>query len=100
MATLRSRRARAMGAVAGGLDAINHIVILMLENRSFDHIYGSRKSLDSRIDGPASTASNFADPCAHRNPIAVHRATVTALAFDPPHEFPEVREQVHGPAAC
>ncbi|GAB3874485.1 hypothetical protein GCM10029964_016530 [Kibdelosporangium lantanae] len=35
------RQAMAMAAPAGGLDAIEHVVILMQENRSFDHYYGS-----------------------------------------------------------
>lgn len=34
-----------------GLDALKHIVVLMMENRSFDHMLGSLKAVDPRIDG-------------------------------------------------
>jgi phospholipase C len=34
-----------------GLQNLEHIVVLMLENRSFDHMLGSLKTVDSRIDG-------------------------------------------------
>ena len=32
-----------------GLDGLKHIVVLMLENRSFDHMLGSLKAVDPRI---------------------------------------------------
>jgi phospholipase C len=34
-----------------GLDNLQHIVVLMMENRSFDHMLGSLKAVDARIDG-------------------------------------------------
>lgn len=49
-----------------GLDSLKHVVILMLENRSFDHMLGSLKAVDPRIDGIANEMSNPDDrvrPC-------------------------------------
>ena len=34
-----------------GLDSLKHVVVLMMENRSFDHLLGSLKAVDPRIDG-------------------------------------------------
>ncbi|MEA3194860.1 MAG: phospholipase [Betaproteobacteria bacterium] len=89
-----------MRAGAAGLQAINRFVVLMLENRSFDHILGTRKALDPAIDGPAANALNYVDPCGRLQPKPVRSPSPTALAFDPPHEFDDVKEQVNGPAAC
>jgi phospholipase C len=41
-----------------GLDNLKHIVVLMMENRSFDHMLGSLKAVDSRIDGVTDQLSN------------------------------------------
>jgi phospholipase C len=34
-----------------GLDQLKHIVVLMMENRSFDHMLGSLKAVNPAIDG-------------------------------------------------
>lgn len=34
-----------------GIDALQHIVVLMLENRSFDHMLGCLKQTHPKIDG-------------------------------------------------
>src|SRR5690349_21963945 len=39
--------------MATGLDQLKRIVVLMLENRSFDHMLGSLQAVDSRIDPEA-----------------------------------------------
>ena len=41
-----------------GLDALRHVVVMMMENRSFDHLLGSLKAVDPRIDGIDGTQSN------------------------------------------
>ena len=33
-----------------GLDSLKHVVVLMMENRSFDDLLGSLKAVDPRID--------------------------------------------------
>lgn len=37
---------------------IEHFVVLMLENRSFDHVFGYRKG----VDGLKGTETNLLDP--------------------------------------
>ncbi|HTM41413.1 MAG TPA: alkaline phosphatase family protein [Terriglobales bacterium] len=44
--------------MATGLDQLKRIVVLMLENRSFDHMLGSLQAVDSRIDGISAGLSN------------------------------------------
>ena len=41
-----------------GLDALKHIVVLMMENRSFDHLLGSLKAVNAQIDGIDPAFSN------------------------------------------
>jgi phospholipase C len=78
-----------------GLDNLKHIVVLMMENRSFDHMLGALKQQDGRIDGLTGTESN---PDSNGNPV-----TVQALAEfqgqldpDPDHHFPAVDLQIFG----
>jgi len=42
-----------------GRDKLKHIVVLMMENRSFDHLLGGMKALDPRIDGLTGTEFNL-----------------------------------------
>ncbi|MEV6521167.1 phosphocholine-specific phospholipase C [Longispora sp. NPDC051575] len=51
------RRAMAMAAPTGGLEVIEHVVILMQENRSFDHYYGSLRGVRGFNDPTALTLS-------------------------------------------
>jgi phospholipase C len=78
-----------------GLDALKHIVVLMMENRSFDHMLGSLKAVDARIDGITSDLSN---PDTNGNavkaqPLAEFQAQ---LQPDPDHHFPAVDLQIFG----
>lgn len=43
-----------------GLDQLKHIVVLMMENRSFDHLLGSLQARDARIDGIVPGDPRFA----------------------------------------
>jgi phospholipase C len=40
--------------MSAGLDNLKHVVVLMMENRSFDHMWGALKAIDNRIDGWAA----------------------------------------------
>jgi phospholipase C len=78
-----------------GLDALKHIVVLMMENRSFDHMLGSLKSVDPRIDGITNQLSN---PDTKGNqvkaqPLAEFQGQ---LDPDPDHHFPAVDLQIFG----
>ncbi|MGA7629805.1 MAG: alkaline phosphatase family protein [Terriglobales bacterium] len=41
-----------------GLDNLRHVVVLMMENCSFDHMLGSLTAVDPRIDGITAELSN------------------------------------------
>ena len=41
-----------------GLDNLKHIVVLMMENRSFDHMLGAMKSVNPQIDGLGGNETN------------------------------------------
>ena len=81
------------------LRKINRFVVLMLENRSFDHVLGYAKKTNPAIDGMPETAFNYEDPVKKRRKVYVKGASASALPFDPSHEFPEVQMQLYGPAA-
>jgi len=62
-------------ANGGGLDSVQHVVVLMLENRSFDHMLGflypgNVSSSGQPFDGLAGTESN---PDASGQPVTVSR---------------------------
>jgi phospholipase C len=78
-----------------GLDKLKHLVVLMLENRSFDHMLGALKAKDPRIDGLVGTESN---PDANGNAVAVQPLAQYQgqLDPDPDHHFPGVDLQIFG----
>jgi phospholipase C len=79
-----------MGA---GLDHLKHIVVLMMENRSFDHMLGSLKADDPRINGLTGNESNpdTTNEPAKVQPLADFQGQ---LDPDPDHHFPAVNQQL------
>jgi phospholipase C len=80
-----------------GLDALKHIVVLMMENRSFDHMLGSLHAVNRLIDGVDGTQSN---PDIDGNPVLVQPLAEyqSQLDPDPDHHFPAVDLQIFGGA--
>jgi len=78
-----------------GLDNLRHIVVLMMENRSFDHMLGSLKAVDSRIDGITDQLSNpdATGALVKPQPLADFQGQ---LEPDPDHHFPAVDLQIFG----
>jgi len=76
-----------------GLDNLKHIVVLMMENRSFDHMLGALKAQDARIDGITPDLSNPDSTGAPVNvqPLAEFQGQ---LDPDPDHHFPAVDLQI------
>jgi phospholipase C len=54
--------------MAPGLDNLKHIVVLMMENRSFDHMLGALKKVNPRING---LNGNEFNPDTNGNPVPV-----------------------------
>lgn len=76
-----------------GLDNLKHIVVLMMENRSFDHMLGALRKEDPRINGISDTDSN---PDTTGKLIAVQPTARFwgQLDPDPDHHFPGVHTQL------
>jgi phospholipase C len=76
-----------------GIDALEHIVVLMMENRSFDHMLGALTATDPRIDGLDGTQFNLdtTGAIAPAQPLARFQGQ---LDPDPDHHFPGVDLQI------
>jgi phospholipase C len=75
-----------------------HLVVLMMENRSFDHMLGYLKSAAYPIeglDGDETNPSADGDPAIRVSPNA---RSINDLNPDPAHEFPDVNVQIFGNA--
>lgn len=79
----------------GNLDKIDHIVVVMMENRSFDHMLGYH-SIDAGgmngIDGLKDTFRNYYKEKVFR-PIHLG-ITAFPNKIDPPHDYISAEEQV------
>jgi len=83
--------------MAPGLDRLKHIVVLMMENRSFDHMLGGLTAKNPKIDGIKPGLSNpdtspAAKPVSPQ-PLADFQGQ---LDPDPDHHFPAVDLQIFG----
>lgn len=79
--------------MSAGLDNLKHIVVLMMENRSFDHMLGGLKQSNPRINGlngdewnPDTTGASV-----KVQPNATHQGQ---LQHDPDHHFAGVDLQI------
>ncbi len=67
------------------LQSVDHFVVLMMENRSFDHYFGSLKLVEGReVDGLDGTESNLDSS---GNPYVVSPAISSVTLEDPPHSW-------------
>lgn len=73
-----------------GPDGITNILVVMMENRSYDHYLGARSLLEGRPgNGLAATMFN---PDDDGSQVAIHRATEYCVP-DPPHGWDSSRVQ-------
>ena len=83
--------------MAPGLDSLKHIVVLMMENRSFDHMLGGLTAINPKIDGIQPGLSN-----PDTSPVAKQVSPQPMADFqgqldpDPDHHFPAVDLQIFG----
>lgn len=83
---------------------IEHVFVVMLENRSFDHMLGfaGLRGVDTRTGQPTA-ATGLTGSESNRLPsgveIPVSAGAGFVLAVDPGHEFDDVLEQLAGPGA-
>jgi phospholipase C len=78
-----------------GLKNLKHIVVLMMENRSFDHMLGALQKTDPRVNGLTGTETN---PDPNGNPVKVQPNAdyQDQLNKDPDHHFPGTDLQIFG----
>jgi phospholipase C len=76
-----------------GLDKLKHLVVLMMENRSFDHMLGALKKTDGRIDGIDDNMSN-PDSTGKAAPVQPLAEFQGQLDPDPDHHFAGVDLQI------
>jgi phospholipase C len=81
-------------ADAANLEKVDHIVVLMLENRSFDHMLGYL-SLTGRRPDVDGLRPEFANEH-HGRTYPVHHLATTALTLDPDHAAAAVDQQIAG----
>ena len=81
--------------MSAGFDQLKHIVVLMMENRSFDHMLGALMASDPRVDGLDGSQGN---PDTNGNPVPVQPLAQFQgqLDPDPDHHFPAVDLQIFG----
>ena len=81
-------------------DGIEHVVVLMLENRSFDHLLGSMKSVYPVLAGidPTSPGVNYDGTTAY--PQTPKARFILPYGVDPKHELVDVREQLTFNGSC
>jgi phospholipase C len=72
---------------------IRHVIVMMKENRSFDHLLG--KIHDLQPDAEAVPAT-FTNPDANGNPVAPFHASTTCIADDPNHQSKSIVACIDG----
>jgi phospholipase C len=81
-----------------GIENISHFVVLMLENRSFDHVFGLRKGVEGIIDGHGKP--RFSNPDAQGHAVAAQGGAPFAIptkhGLGPLHNLVDVNEQILG----
>ncbi|GKV07481.1 hypothetical protein SLEP1_g19256 [Rubroshorea leprosula] len=75
---------------------IKTVVVLVQENRSFDHILGWFKTLNPEIDGVTGTESNPISTSDPNSTKVYFRDTSAFVDPDPDHSFQAIYEQVSG----
>ena len=73
------------------LDSLRRVVVLTLENRSFDHVLGWLQLENSKVDGILSPRAQSTGPMSKCDPL---KDRVHSFDLDPPHEAPYVAVQI------
>ena len=75
------------------LTNLKHIIVLMMENRSFDHVLGALRQQDQRIDGLTGNEWN-PDTTGAEIKVAPQAEFQSQLDPDPGHHYPDVDIQL------
>ena len=90
--------------MTAGLDNLKHVVVLMMENRSFDHMLGGLSLVmengQKKYPGVNGLTGNESNPDTNNSPVKVNPNAKfqSQLDPDPDHHFPGVDMQIfNGP---
>jgi len=72
---------------------IRHVIVMMKENRSFDHLLGK---LHDRLPEVEAVPATYSNPDPAGNPVFPTHATTTCIAFDPNHQSQSVLACIDG----
>lgn len=72
-----------------------HLVVLMMENRSFDHMLGFLKTKNYLIDGLNGDETNIAADGGSPIQVSPNARDENDLTPDPSHEFPDITWQIY-----
>ena len=85
-------------SVKAATSPIKHVVVMMLENRAFDHLLGYYgRDVDKRVDGLTGNECNYfdlSDPSAGK--ICVNDEAKDVCPYDPNHSFAATTERIFG----
>lgn len=77
-------------------DPIKHVIVLMLENRSFDHALGCMQNKYPALEGIPSVGQPRTNPDKSGTPYPQEPSAGRQVLSDPNHECPAVLEQIGG----
>src|SRR3954471_8542272 len=75
-------------------DPIRHVVVLMLENRSFDQMLGALQELYPDLDGVRHGGPPRSNRDVDGQPVQQAPLAVTRMTVDPKHELPNALRQL------
>jgi phospholipase C len=80
------------------VSTIQHVVVVMIENRSFDHLLGYLKEQIPALDGiTTETQGNFVNQ-GPRGPVAASATASYSTLVDPGHELCDTNRELHSNA--
>jgi phospholipase C len=84
-------------AAAASTSPVKYIIVLMMENRSFDHLLGHLKSANPEIDGLDGSQGNPLNPTVPNSPWEpVNNKAIDGGPVDPCHSFDCITIQLFG----
>ncbi len=88
-----SRASESLGIDASAIP-IRHVIVLMKENRSFDHLFG--KLHDQGQPDVEAVPATYSNPDVNGKAVFPSHATTTCIPFDPGHQSSSVLQCIDG----
>ncbi|MFI5301199.1 MAG: alkaline phosphatase family protein, partial [Polyangiales bacterium] len=80
-----------VGADVGAKLPIRHVIVMMRENRAFDHLLGTLHDLRPDVE---AIPAGFSNPDSAGVVVPRSHATTTCIGFDPDHQWVAMHDQV------